>query len=218
MKRCSICKEELSYDNFGKSSTLKDGFRGQCKKCRKKTEPSRTEYLKIWRQNNRELKRELDKQYREKNKEKIKLYKKSKHYRAIKAVSDKKYATKINKNPILKLSSRIRASVSESLRGKKVNKTFDIIGYSSETLKKHLESNFKPGMSWDNYGRSGWHIDHIKPLVLFDKSEKGIREAWQLSNIQPLWESENCSKGSAYKGKRFFHKLDPETEKVITED
>ena len=48
-------------------------------------------------------------------------------------------------------------------------------------------------MSWENYGE--WHIDHIIPLNyfnLFDESELYV--AWNWRNLQPLWESENCSK------------------------
>jgi len=39
-------------------------------------------------------------------------------------------------------------------------------------------------MSWDNYGE--WHVDHIKPLISFDKNtHPSIVNA--LSNLQPLW-------------------------------
>ena len=37
-------------------------------------------------------------------------------------------------------------------------------------LKEHIEKQFVDGMSWDNWGE--WHIDHIKPVSKFDKSEK----------------------------------------------
>jgi len=57
-----------------------------------------------------------------------------------------------------------------------------------------LKSNFKPGMSWDNYGE--WHIDHIKPLILFDLTKRSqMLKAVHYTNLQPLWANENISKG-----------------------
>jgi len=51
-------------------------------------------------------------------------------------------------------------------------------------------------MSWDNYGE--WHIDHIKPVSLFDELEN-VNVVNSLDNLQPLWASENLSKGNKYK-------------------
>jgi hypothetical protein len=52
-------------------------------------------------------------------------------------------------------------------------------------------------MTWDNYGE--WHIDHIKPRVLFDNriAEQALR-CWALTNLQPLWAADNMAKGSSY--------------------
>ena len=69
------------------------------------------------------------------------------------------------------------------------------MGYTSNELKIHLESLFKDGMSWENYGK--WHVDHIRPIVSFDKNElPSIVNS--LSNLQPLWAYENLLKGSKY--------------------
>jgi hypothetical protein len=65
-----------------------------------------------------------------------------------------------------------------------------------KSLKLYLESKFQPGMSWDNWGRTGWHIDHIKPLALFNLSDrKQFLEACHYTNLQPLWAKDNLSKG-----------------------
>ena len=62
-------------------------------------------------------------------------------------------------------------------------------------------------MSWDNYGLMGWHIDHIRPLASFDMTKKDdVIAAFSLSNLQPLFASENCSKGSFYKEIRHYNK------------
>lgn len=67
------------------------------------------------------------------------------------------------------------------------------LGCSIEELKKHLEFQFKEGMSWDNYGE--WHIDHIKPLANYDLTDRKILlELCNYKNLQPLWSEENLSK------------------------
>lgn len=75
--------------------------------------------------------------------------------------------------------------------------------WTVEELKIHLESNFQSGMSWDNYGRNGWHIDHIIPDSWFNydsMNHEDFKKSWSLDNLQPLWEKDNCSKSNRYKG------------------
>ena len=82
--------------------------------------------------------------------------------------------------------------------GKKYNASIDkILTFKIKDLILRLESMFKPGMTWDNYGE--WHIDHIIPDSSFEYSTydcPGFKQSWSLENLQPLWASENCSKGS----------------------
>lgn len=62
---------------------------------------------------------------------------------------------------------------------------------------KHLEAKFAPGMTWDNYGVDGWHIDHIMPLAAFDLTDEQQRQqACHYTNLQPLWAAENLAKGA----------------------
>ncbi len=72
-----------------------------------------------------------------------------------------------------------------------------ILGYTQDDLWAHLEKKFKPGMTWDNFGRGGWHIDHIIPVSAHNFTSikhADFHKCWALSNLQPLWEFENCSK------------------------
>ncbi len=201
-KKCSCCLKILSLENFHKQNT-NTGYRSSCKTCRAKNEPTRKEYLKNWRTTNAELKSKLDKDYREKNSEKIKLYRKTEEYKKKKATWDKIAYEKIKKDPIKCLSRNVKSAMSDSIRYNKKNHYFEIVGYTLENLKLHLEKTFKGNMSWDNYGRNGWHIDHIKPLVLFDLSqEEEFKKAWSLNNLQALWEFDNCSKGSWFNNQR----------------
>ena len=49
-------------------------------------------------------------------------------------------------------------------------------------------------MSWDNHGE--WHIDHIKPISLFDLTKIEEQQiCFHYTNLQPLWAKENISKG-----------------------
>lgn len=69
-------------------------------------------------------------------------------------------------------------------------------GYDVSDLMDHLSRLFSDGMSWENWGE--WHIDHIRPRASFQLSALGdeaFRECWALSNLQPLWASENIRKG-----------------------
>lgn len=71
------------------------------------------------------------------------------------------------------------------------------LGCSIEEFKTHLESKFQHGMTWENYGRKGWHIDHIKPLSSFDLTDgEQLKIACNYKNMQPLWWNDNLSKGS----------------------
>ena len=82
---------------------------------------------------------------------------------------------------------------------KKNNSTMTLIGCSPKELKDHIQKQFKPGMSWDNYGLKGWHVDHIKPLSLAKSMQEIIDgDYMHYTNFQPLWATENISKGKKY--------------------
>ena len=110
-----------------------------------------------------------------------------------------KYKKQIRDNdPIVKIKDNVRRRMNHFFKSNDVqknNKTFDIVGCSPQSLREHLESQFVEGMTWDNYGKGGWHIDHIIPLSSADGEER-IYELCHYSNLQPLWEEENLSKGS----------------------
>jgi len=75
------------------------------------------------------------------------------------------------------------------------------LGYSVDELIKHLESNFKPGMTWANYGE--WQIDHVKPESWFDyqsTDDDDFKKCWSLENLQPMWAWQNLDKSNKYEG------------------
>lgn len=90
------------------------------------------------------------------------------------------------------------------LKSKDNKKTNEILQYTPEQLRQRIEFQFKPDMSWDNYGIL-WHIDHKKPLTLFnyilpsgEVDLKQIRIANSLANLQPLYAQDNLSKGGKF--------------------
>lgn len=101
---------------------------------------------------------------------------------------------------MFKLTCNLRKKVSEAVRrNSKSTPTLILLGCSVDKLKQHLESQFKPNMSWDNYGYYGWHIDHIRPCVSFDlsKTEEQVK-CFNYTNLQPLWAKENLSKNGKW--------------------
>ncbi len=93
------------------------------------------------------------------------------------------------------LSMNISTAIWASLKGNKGGHWETLVGYNLEQLKKHLEKQFQPGMTWDNYGE--WHIDHKIPKSVFNFSKPehmDFKRCWALKNLQPMWKNENLSK------------------------
>lgn len=98
------------------------------------------------------------------------------------------------------ISNRIRLALK---RNSKKGDTLKLLGCSIADLRIYLESNFQPGMTWDNYG-SDWQIDHIIPCTIFDLSRPSHqRRCYHFSNLQPLWNAQNRSKSAAIKTNQF---------------
>jgi hypothetical protein len=97
-----------------------------------------------------------------------------------------------------RIVNNLRTRFFHVLKGaRKSTRTLELLGCSVEHLIKHLESNFRPGMSWAN--RTEWHIDHIRPLASFDLSDPAQqRQACHWTNLQPLWAIDNIIKGAKY--------------------
>ena len=128
---------------------------------------------------------------------------------AINARKRKAHRNKFNNDLEYRLQFNFRSRFKGILKNKKVGRhLIEFIDYTYKELKEYLESLWLEGMTWDNYGNFGWHIDHIKPIALFKHvnkdgslNEAEIRECWKLENLQPLWAQDNLSKGSKYLNK-----------------
>lgn len=139
------------------------------------------------------------KRYRDKNKEKIKKYQqnnKQKLRNYMKEYRKEKY----DKDIQFRISTILRSRLGKAIKDEsKIGSAIKDLGCSITELKSYLESKFLTGMTWDNYGLDGWHIDHIKPLSAFNLSDKKqILEACHYTNLQPLWAKDNLSKSDNY--------------------
>ena len=102
------------------------------------------------------------------------------------------------------LKTRMRKYVIRCVHSKRDKHTFDILNYTPEQLRNHLESQFIDKMDWNNYG-TYWNIDHIKPLSAFNFfNEDGtinydiVKEANALMNLRPILTSDNSIKGAKW--------------------
>ena len=90
----------------------------------------------------------------------------------------------------------ISSAMRRSLKGmKKGDSIKNILGYTIEELKEHLEHQFEDWMNWDNLGltatkeKETWQIDHIIPVNTFNILEIGdeeFKKCWALDNLRPL--------------------------------
>lgn len=145
------------------------------------------EYSRAWRKKNYEKSVQYQHEYRLKTKEKQKEYNKRAYERR-----KLRYANDIN----FKLASRLRNRLNMALRkDSKAGSAVSDLGCSIDNLKKHLESKFQPGMTWDNWTVDGWHIDHIIPLSSFNLTDPvEFKKACHYTNLQPLWWKQNLDK------------------------
>ena len=99
--------------------------------------------------------------------------------------------------PSALLSKRIRTRLYLIVKGKKLGSAVKALGCTSDQLKEYLESQFQPGMTWENWGKGKgcWNIDHIVPLARFDlTNEQHFVLANYYMNLQPLWFEDNVRK------------------------
>lgn len=99
-----------------------------------------------------------------------------------------------------RLARRLRDAL-QRFGGEKSKRTMDLIGCSVQELREHLEKQFQPGMTWENWSISGWHIDHIRPCASFDLTDP-IQQAqcFHYTNLQPLWAKDNMIKKDYWEG------------------
>lgn len=208
-RKCPVCLKNKDTDCYYKDKSKKDGVRKECKEChkiqKKKYRAENKEKIKrkkaIYYIKNKE---NIDNKNRDNYVNNIERYK---EYARIYRVNNKEpvkelkkeYYHNVQKNDIIfKFKRGLRGVVSRAFKltsYKKDSKFFKILGASSKEIKQHIENQFTEGMNWGNYGRNGWHIDHIIPLSS-GKCDDDYLRLTHYTNLQPLWAKDNLSKGA----------------------
>ena len=138
-------------------------------------------------------KKEYNRQYREKNWDWIKK-------------DQQEYVRRREKeSPEFKLKRRLRERTRDALdyhKFIKIDSFTKAIGCTPEELRKYIEKQFEPGMTWENYGsgHGKWNLDHIIPLSLAESVDH-LYKLCHYTNVRPMWSIENSSRGNKYEPK-----------------
>lgn len=184
MKKCSKCQINERFSNHN----------AYCRPCKNEVD------LKSYHANQEKRRKYQDEYLKKHPDKKEKCRNQTKEW----IKNNPKYISKwmineIKTNPQYHIKSTICASLSHYLRKCKHEKTVWYLGCTIKELKIHLENLFQEGMTWENYGMFGWHIDHIKPVSLFDLTDQQqLKDCWNYKNLQPLWAIDNLKKGNSY--------------------
>lgn len=218
VKVCHTCKVEKDSSCFALERGRKTPcLRYQCKDCdrlyqikyRQKNKSKKKEYnTSYYMQNKLFILKQVSEYYinnRNSALERVKAYTKENKdvVLARRRLYDKrKRATDPEYKLIRNVRSLLRASLKENNIAKK-GRSFEYTALTGKELMDYFETLFQPGMTRDGQGigLDKWHVDHIKPIAAFDKTDPNwIYEAFHYTNLQPLWSEDNLNKSSMYEG------------------
>lgn len=132
-------------------------------------------------------------------------------------VSHRVYVRNKRRNDInFNLRSQISKNVNKFLKSQGVlksnNSILQFLPYTMQELKDHLQSQFEPWMSWNNWGKYNsetwkddntltwfWQIDHIIPqskLPYLSMEDENFKKCWALENLRPYSAKQNILDGN----------------------
>lgn len=112
------------------------------------------------------------------------------------SAAKKRHEFRYNNDINYKMTCVLRARFCGAIRSNhKTGSAVSDLGCSIDECKIYIESLWLPGMSWENWARDGWHIDHIIPLISFNLEDpEQVKKACHYTNLQPLWARDNILK------------------------
>lgn len=241
LKTCKNCniEKDISEFYFRKDNNT---YRSECKECiianmakyHEENKTTRLKYNRQWKENNKDHvistrkeryqsnkstmlqaskdyyqthkseKQEYDKQYLIDNREEINEY--NRNYIRNKRNEDPQYKLRHN---VSRLVHFVLTANNGSKNGKSV---MNFLPYSMNELKEHLEKQFEPWMTWDNYGSYKvktwddnnsatwtWQLDHIIPqsdLPYTSMADTNFMKCWSLKNLRPYSSKQNNLDGT----------------------
>lgn len=213
LKRCTKCEEDKPANSgfFHRHASSPDGWRPQCKECRKSesrayylaniervrenakqwqaANPEKANAKKLaWARRNEEHEKQRKREYKDRNREVL---------RQRESVRNKE---RNRIDPAFRLRRLMSRRMWMALRHAKDGWSWEsLVGYTRHDLKVHIERQFTKGMTWERFAAGEIHIDHILPVASFgytSPDDPEFKACWSLANLRPMWASENCSKGA----------------------
>jgi len=207
-KKCNECLDTKPIEDFYEG-------RAKCKKCiivrTLKYYTDDKERRKKYKRNNHEEISKKNSEYHFENRDKKlkqhkEWYKKNYHTKVV------PYQKEYNKIPEVAAVRSLRQLLRDALNRvgtKKEKHSMEYVDYTPEEFRKHIESLWKPGMTWENHGQGDgtWQIDHTKEVRIF--VDEGITDpniVNELNNLQPLWDEEHRKKSGEFIHNRCLEK------------
>lgn len=208
-KTCKKCGEHksLTAEFWHPQKLGKFGFTSRCRICRAvacaeiRARPDQLARQKAWRDSNKDYTERYNATYRRAG------YSSTADVAAWRAANlDYARASEARRrreqrenDPAFRLKGRISARLYTMLKGKAGRRTEELLGYTMQELRVHIERQFSKGMSWDALARGEIEIDHVLPVSSFNISspdDPDFTACWGLSNLRPLWATDNRAKGN----------------------
>ena len=204
---CTRCKEAkpATLEHFAPHKMGKYGLEPRCRPCKKidlaelRARPDQKARQKAWRDANKDKVRETNRAYREagyKSTEAVAKWRQDNLEDARRKEAARMRNRRAN-DPAFALLCRMRSRLGGMAKGRAGRRTVELLGYSVDELRRHLERQFLRGMSWENMGE--WEIDHIIPVAAFNiktVDDPDFRACWALTNLRPLWKDQNRAKNA----------------------
>lgn len=191
-KRCSKCKQYKPRDVVHfclNPRNTRDGLHSHCKTCA--STMAKTPHT-----------REIVAASRLRRAGKIHTYNKERNsLPEVRAKNNANERARKRVDPAFALKNRVRVLMYHTLRHVKAGRKWqDLVAYSIDDLRQHIEKLFIKGMTWDLFMQGQIHIDHIIPITAFNYTEPqdiDFKKCWALKNLRPMWALDNIRKGNS---------------------